>query len=301
MALSSLAAGRRRRIRRKADLRIAALRADLERLSQPRPAVGVRLAIRRSAGTALAAAIFGVCCWLLFTVASFLALGIAQDPSAEVHGIPPGFYISISLTAVAGWTHDRYRQFRQAAAVLTISQAVKACTQARLASNTARPMKLTALANYLADVEKAVLKARQTRQTVLLRSHRIARLRDHAGQVVARLREAEARLDTEPDEAFQELAHLLMTIAENYTAGRVGALLPETELTGRRSVRDRELIKLSIVVVLLVGVAIAAPLLGLPEGALLPVLAGVGILLLVAAFRRRYRQYLDLLPFLQGP
>ncbi|WP_327310755.1 hypothetical protein [Streptomyces sp. NBC_01243] len=239
-------------------------------------------------------------CWLILVVWTFLTIGISQHPHVKVHDTA-GFYILIFLALMTGGTYAHYQQFRQAAAVLTISRAVKACAQARSAGNTARPIKLTALANCLWDVEKAVLKARRTRQTVLLRSHRTPQLRDHAGQVVARLREAEARLDTEPDEAFQELAHLLMTIADNYTAGRVGALLPETELTGRKSIRDRELIKLSVVVILLVGVAITAPLLGLPEGALLPVLSGVGILLLIAAFRRKYRQYLDLLPFFQGP
>ncbi|MFI9185582.1 hypothetical protein ACIGXG_25560 [Streptomyces goshikiensis] len=301
MVLPSLAVGRRRRVRRKADLRIAALQTDLERLSQPRPTVGVRLAIRRSAGTALAAIIFGGCCVYGLTLACAVILRAVQDPLAEVEGIPPVVVIAPLLSVVASATFVRFQQFRQSAAVLTVALAIKACAEARSASNTARPMKLTALARCLRDVETAVLKARRTRQTVLRYSHRGAGLREHAGQVVARLREAEARLDTDPSEAFQELARLLMTIAENYTAGRVGALLPASELTGRRSVKDRELIKLSAVILALVGVAIAAPLVGLPEGTLLPVLGGVGLLLLLATFRRRYRDYLDLLPFVQGP
>ncbi|MFJ3308290.1 hypothetical protein ACIPSA_35475 [Streptomyces sp. NPDC086549] len=52
----------------------------------------------------------------------------------------------------------------------------------------------------------------------------------HAGKVAARLRAEEARLDVDGDAALVGLAELLLTVAEQYAEGLVGALLGAAEL-----------------------------------------------------------------------
>lgn len=71
-------------------------------------------------------------------------------------------------------------------------------------------------------------------------SHRHRALKNHANAVIAALRAAESGLDTNPDLARADLAAKLHTIAEQYADARIGALLPESELTGIEPQRNWE-------------------------------------------------------------
>ncbi|MFC8718626.1 hypothetical protein [Kitasatospora sp. NPDC057198] len=86
------------------------------------------------------------------------------------------------------------------------------------------------LPRLLRACERAVRQARNRRGTVPRFSHRQRALKDHAGRVVAALRTAESGLDTYPELARCDLAAKLHSIAEAYVEGRLGALLPESDL-----------------------------------------------------------------------
>jgi hypothetical protein len=154
------------------------------------------------------------------------------------------------------------------------------------------------VANELAGVEEAVRRAHRTRGTLPARSHRRRRLKEHAGRVAARLREAEAALDVNGDAALPELAEMLLTVAEQYADGHVGALLDEEDLGDISAVRDHEPLRLAAIVILTVAGAVAVSLLHLPSPAEGPAIAGVGVLAVTMVYGRNARQALSVLaPF----
>lgn len=96
------------------------------------------------------------------------------------------------------------------------------------------------LPRLLRTTERAIRLARRRRATVPRFSHRHRALKNHANAVIAALRAAESGLDTNPDLARADLAAKLHTIAEQYADARIGALLPESELTGIEPQRNWE-------------------------------------------------------------
>ncbi|MGW6021253.1 hypothetical protein [Streptomyces sp. NPDC055214] len=152
-------------------------------------------------------------------------------------------------------------------------------------------------------VEECVQRAYLLRGTVARKSPRRGELRRHAGQVVAKLRAAESQLDTgAPGDALEELAGHMATIAEQYAAGHVGALLPAASLAGLSPVRDRELLRVGVTVVVIAGVAVSVSLLHLPELAAATVVSAAGILTLLVVFRQRWHHYLLVAEFFKpGP
>ncbi|MGW2540194.1 hypothetical protein ACWC5I_04805 [Kitasatospora sp. NPDC001574] len=127
-------------------------------------------------------------------------------------------------------------KFSQVGILTTV---VNRCGGVVAASPRTRADHLTRVSGDLRLAERAVLKLYRTRKTVPVFSHRRPQLKVHARLVVARLRVAEARFDIDAEAAAKELARLLVDIAENYGAGRVGALLPHEELQDLSPVRDR--------------------------------------------------------------
>ncbi|MET9969350.1 hypothetical protein ABZZ80_26320 [Streptomyces sp. NPDC006356] len=130
-----------------------------------------------------------------------------------------------------------------------------------------------------------------------------AELRRHAGQVVAKLRVAEAKLHGDhPQQALEELAGLVATIAEQYTSNKVGTLLPVESVPGLEPVRDREPILVGVTVVMIAGGAVAVSLLNLPDVASGAVIVAVAILVLLVLFGRRWHRYLPIADmFKPGP
>ncbi|MFJ5308243.1 hypothetical protein [Streptomyces sp. NPDC088350] len=93
-------------------------------------------------------------------------------------------------------------------------------------------------------------------------------LQEHAGLVAAALRKEALRLDSpECDEAMKCLAEMLITIAERYSDGHLGALLPANAWEGLTPVRHREGWQLILMVGGIVAVTAGAAVAGLPDGA----------------------------------
>ncbi|MBT2451801.1 hypothetical protein J7F03_33010 [Streptomyces sp. ISL-43] len=86
------------------------------------------------------------------------------------------------------------------------------------------------------------------------------------------MRKAEARQDTDPEQALQALTVLLLTIAERYAEGRVGQLLDEEQIGDAEPVVPRERLRLAIVGLMVVLAVAGASLAGLPEAALVALL-----------------------------
>ncbi|WAC97735.1 hypothetical protein [Streptomyces sp. NA13] len=181
---------------------------------------------------------------------------------------------------------------------LVAAEAVVACGEAYGAGNGGRgAQRMRSVGAAVRDVEAAVWAARRTRGvTPGRRWHRRKALHRHAGQVVARLRVAEERLDVDPAEALRELGGLLVTVAERYSDGRVGALLDEAELTDVTPARDREVLRLVAVAGLTAVGAALLSMSGLPEGAMGPAIAAVGLCAVALVYRRRALRMLEILP-----
>ncbi|MEU6548546.1 hypothetical protein [Streptomyces sp. NPDC046859] len=134
-----------------------------------------------------------------------------------------------------------------------------------------------------------------------VRSHRRQRLKGHAGLVVAALRRAEARIDSDGDAALAPLASLLATIAERVANGRIGALLDEQHFPEDLTpARDLEPLRLAAAAVLVAACAVGVALLPLPDGADAYVIGGCGIVILAVLYGRRVHQFLDVLDVLRG-
>ncbi|GGW04648.1 MULTISPECIES: hypothetical protein [Streptomyces] len=107
--------------------------------------------------------------------------------------------------------------------------------------------------------------ARMSRGSVPFLSRRNGPLKSHAAQVVGALRAAEAELDKDPQKAAHDLARMALTISERYATGRLGALLDERDLGEPHRMGDA--VRLSLTVVLVAAIAVAAARQGMPEPA----------------------------------
>ncbi|MET8700065.1 hypothetical protein ABZW10_14520 [Kitasatospora sp. NPDC004723] len=142
-------------------------------------------------------------------------------------------YIFISSTRV-GWLGI----IGKFVPVKSLEDVVTGCATVLAAGPRSRPDHLAGVPPLMRYAEQYVLKMYRQRGTVPRFSHRGPQLRAHARLVAARLRAAEARLDVDAEGAAREIASLVVQIADNYVAGRVGALLPEEELKDLQPVRD---------------------------------------------------------------
>ncbi|MFJ6773678.1 hypothetical protein ACIQOV_22440 [Kitasatospora sp. NPDC091257] len=149
------------------------------------------------------------------------------------------------------------------------------------------PDRVGDLPRLLRGSERAVRRARLRRGTVPRRSHRQAALKEHAGKVVAALRTAEASLDTYPELARCDLAAKLHSIAEAYVEGRLGALLPESDLEGVKPSTEFETLRLAVLAVTPPALAWTAESVGLTGGVQVQTV-GAGVLIsAVVLFGRR--------------
>ncbi|MEU1015375.1 hypothetical protein [Streptomyces sp. NPDC005898] len=121
-------------------------------------------------------------------------------------------------------------------------------------------------------------------------------MKDHAGRVVRYLRDQEARLSREdPDLVVADIADALVTIAEQYSAGQVGALLPEEMIQDLVPPKDWESLQLAAVLVTALAAGIGAHFLGMT--AIAPWIgAGVLLLGLIITFRQDFRRFSTVFP-----
>ncbi|MFJ5927916.1 hypothetical protein ACIQF6_35515 [Kitasatospora sp. NPDC092948] len=134
-------------------------------------------------------------------------------------------YIFISSTSL-GWLGI----IGKFVPVESLEDVVTGCAAVLAAGSRSRPDHLAGIPPLMRYAEKYVLKMYRQRGMVPRFSPQGSQLRAHARLVAARLRAAEAGLDVDAEGAAKEIVSLVMQIADNYVAGRVGALLPEEEL-----------------------------------------------------------------------
>ncbi|MEU5186700.1 hypothetical protein AB0G83_06000 [Streptomyces klenkii] len=154
------------------------------------------------------------------------------------------------------------------------------------------------------SAERVVWQAYRTRyaagQRVSLGSHHRRVLKEHAAQVVGALRAAEARQDADPARALQDMAVMLVTIAERYAEGRLGQLLDEDRLNPEISTAPGEMFRLLALGVAIVGAMSGAVVLGLPSDVLGPLLGFVATLGAVLFLRGRVPTSADLVDIFRG-
>ncbi|WP_326658674.1 hypothetical protein [Streptomyces canus] len=133
-------------------------------------------------------------------------------------------------------------------------------------------------------VEQVIWKAHRTRRA-RARRHNERQFKAHAALVVGALRKAEARQDSEPGRALEDLIVMLLTIAERYAEGRIDDLLDADQLADVDPAAPRERLRMGVVGLVVVLVMACAAVLGLPEAALVPLLPVV-VLFVAVVFNR---------------
>ncbi|MFE9844455.1 hypothetical protein [Streptomyces goshikiensis] len=133
-------------------------------------------------------------------------------------------------------------------------------------------------------VEQVIWRAHRTRRA-RARRHNERQFKAHAALVVGALRKAEARQDSDPGRALEDLIVMLLTIAERYAEGRIDDLLDADQLLGVDPAAPRERLRMVVVGGVVVLVMAGAATLGLPEAALIPLLPVV-VLLVAVVFNR---------------
>ncbi|MGW2183911.1 hypothetical protein ACWCXX_39240 [Streptomyces sp. NPDC001732] len=184
---------------------------------------------------------------------------------------------------------------------MEIANAISACAKAREAGGERRTEALRDVSRQLAPVARGLRTAYKQRGTIPRRSPRRAALDTHARQVIAALRKAEARLDTDPNTALRDLADLLLTVADRYCEARVGALLDEAQLDSAQARSEREWLRIAVSALMLAGAAIGITALSLADSAEPVVIACACLFVLAIVWNRRIRRALDLLSIVLGP
>ncbi|MFG3257926.1 hypothetical protein [Streptomyces sp. NPDC048172] len=206
----------------------------------------------------------------------FIAVGMLVVPLLTLYGVPAMDTRSIHPVS-------------RALPVLVFARAVEACAEAHRVGGERHLKARRKVGDQMQGVARTLARAHWKRGAVSMRSHRRAELKRHAGRVVAVLRRAEARLDSEPHAALRELGELLLTVAERYADGRVGALLDEEELRDVEPVRSYELVRLALAVLLIGGGGAGIALLGLPSVVQPYALSAWGLLVLLFVYGRGVR------------
>ncbi|MEU2322799.1 hypothetical protein [Streptomyces althioticus] len=135
-------------------------------------------------------------------------------------------------------------------------------------------------------VERVIWRAHRTRRA-RARRHNERQFKAHAALVVGALRRAEARQDSKPGPALEDLTVMLLTIAERYAEGRVDDLLDADQLAGVTPAAPRERLRAVVVGLTVVLVMAGAAVLGLPDAALIPLLPVVVLFVAVVVNRGR--------------
>ncbi|MGW1047140.1 hypothetical protein [Streptomyces sp. NPDC002547] len=189
---------------------------------------------------------------------------------------------------------------RRYALVVEIAGAISTCADAYTAGGERKAVALRRVSRRTGAVTRALGAAHRQRKSVPRYSHRRKALKAHERRVAAALRRAEARLDVEPQAALRELVDLLLTIAERYCEGRVGALLDDAQLDGVEAGTDLDWLRFAVTAVLVGGSAIAVSQLGLPDGAEPYVTVCAGLVCIAVVWRQRVQRGLDLLSVVFG-
>ncbi|MGW4756164.1 hypothetical protein [Streptomyces chartreusis] len=294
------------RARRRMDRKIADLRAALDRLGYewwPIP-LGFRAALRKHDAAEWGWFInLQACVLIAWLFLSFEA--VANWKKELLHDQVTLAFVAgeMILAVIAGRTAGSARTTRGNRLAWLCACLIERCAEVHRRGGERRRAALVEASVTLRRLEGAVLAAYRMRGSVSSFSPPNADLRRHAGQVVAKLRTVEAKLHGDhPQQALEELAGLIASIAEQYTSNKVGTLLPPKSLAGLEPVRDREPVLVGVTVVTIAGGAVAISLLNLPDVATGAVILAEAILVLLVLFGRRWHRYLPIADmFKPGP
>ncbi|MGW1712533.1 hypothetical protein [Streptomyces sp. NPDC002156] len=194
-------------------------------------------------------------------------------------------YAAYDLESLAGYPDKEsarmeYRRCWPAVALLTV--AAQCATVLRRWEETQPDCQIPRVS--VQPVEQAIWRAHRTRRA-RARRHSERQFKAHAALVVGALRKAEARQDSEPGRALEDLIVMLLTIAERYAEGRIDDLLDADQLAGVDPAAPRERLRMAMVGLMIVLVMACAAVLGLPEAALVPLLPVV-VLFVAVVFNR---------------
>jgi hypothetical protein len=219
--------------------------------------------------------------WALILIAEVRLLK-RMNLTSSGNRATPGAY---DLEALAGYPDKEsarmeYRRCWPVVALLTV--AAQCATVLRRWEETQPDCQIPRVS--VQPVEQAIWRAHRTRRA-RARRHNERQFKAHAALVVGALRRAEARQDSEPGRALEDLIVMLLTIAERYAEGRIDDLLDADQLAGVEPAAPRERLRMVVVGLVVVLVMACAAVLGLPEAALVPLLPVV-VLFVAVVFNR---------------
>lgn len=185
---------------------------------------------------------------------SLVAFGNAQPRAGEGPGshatflwLCPVFVLYTTLLLWRLWVtyfaRGNLRSLRQFAPVVFAIRTIRSCATLLTTPPASRHAHVNRVSRTLRSSERSLLLGPSRFGSAPRSSPRRKQLRLHARLVVAALRQAELRLDTDPVQGAKELSRMLLSVAENYSLGRLGALLPEEDLKDLQPVRDRTALK----------------------------------------------------------
>ncbi|MEU4504118.1 hypothetical protein [Streptomyces sp. NPDC024089] len=218
----------------------------------------------------------------------------------------------VAFPALAGWRvfrgsssvlpirYTRSEEVSRYLLVSRIQEAIAACSDAYAAGGERKVHALLHVSKTVQKVAHEVTVGRRAWGTASTRSHRQRALKEHAGLVVAALYKAESRIDRDPDDALKDLARMMLTIADRYTAGKVGVLLDEEQLAGLVPVADREPWRIAGTALVVAGVGAGIALLDLPGAAETYLVGGAGAATVALLYGRRAHRGLEVLDAVRG-
>ncbi|MFD0253871.1 hypothetical protein ACFVGX_23510 [Streptomyces sp. NPDC127113] len=172
----------------------------------------------------------------------------------------------------------------------------------RPSGSAAQQAHLNRLDYVLRTVYEALVRMSSEIVTVSTPSRRRDCLREHHLKVIAVLREKESALDVDARTALPDLAETLTRIANAYSAGRMGQLLPasETDHVTPFEPPKRGPFKMVAVAVLLGGCGVLVAFLDLPDTATTSLIGAMGITIASMVYGHKARNSLDILDSVRG-
>ncbi|MFE6272116.1 hypothetical protein ACFVQ9_25380 [Streptomyces goshikiensis] len=147
----------------------------------------------------------------------FIAAALRGDVAWRIIATPIGM-----LEPIRGRAHFGTHRLVNLAAV-----AVTACAKVVEADGEKKVYALSTVSSQVKSFAGELSRADRMRGSMNWRSPRGKAVRIHLGLVLGRLRDVELELDRAPGPALRKLANMMVTIADRYAEGRLGALLDD--------------------------------------------------------------------------
>lgn len=214
--------------------------------------------------------------------------------------------IGLFVSVILRWQMDRLKgnsgssHYIAAGIAGAVHVAAVACRSAPGSPKQQR--QLRHLTESLHSVYAGILRTSDIHEAVYRRSRRRGRLRDHHLKVIAALQEKEMAIDVDVHAALPDLAEALTRIVNAYSEGRIGQLLPVSEIDhlAPAEIAKGEHIKMVVVAVLLGGCGILVSFLDLPDTATTSLIGAIGITIASMVYGRKARQAMDVLDSVRG-